>query len=202
MCAWPKPQFWEKHLVNQFGSGLNKRYRAYISTSCFLRERFDVDSEQFLRVLRVTEFLAEGCSQGLENLRVKETPMFVAETTRARTFSQTATEECCVKIMRIRTRFLVVSVLDICTSKTQKLCFLEPRTRTEGSFSLNSQKVVSYFVLSVVSHVDTLRFLWPKTVHQSAELSYLWLAAHLVFVKPKRCSFFQNEEACSTVCSD
>jgi len=53
-----------------------------------------VDSEQFLRVLGVTEFLAEGCSQGLENLGVKETPMFVAETTGAWTFSQTATDEC------------------------------------------------------------------------------------------------------------
>jgi hypothetical protein len=38
-----------------------------------------VDSEQFSRVFRVTEFLAEGCSQGLENLGVKETPMFVAK---------------------------------------------------------------------------------------------------------------------------
>jgi hypothetical protein len=40
-----------------------------------------VDSEQFLRVFRVSEFWAEGCSQGLQNLEVKETPMFVAETT-------------------------------------------------------------------------------------------------------------------------
>ena len=40
-----------------------------------------MDSEQFLRVFRVTEFLAQGCSQGLENLGVKETPMFVVETT-------------------------------------------------------------------------------------------------------------------------
>jgi hypothetical protein len=139
MCAWPKPQFWEKHLVNQFGSGLNKRYRAYISTSCFLRERIDMDSEHISRVFRVTEFLSKGCIQCLENLGVKETPNFLEETTGAWTFSQTATEECCVKIMRIRTRFLVVSVLDICTSKTQKLCFLEPRTRTEGSFVFNSQ---------------------------------------------------------------
>jgi hypothetical protein len=76
----PKPQFWEIHLVNQFDSGLNQRYRAYISTSCFLRERFDVDSEQCYRVFfRVSEFLAEGCSQALENLGEKETPMFVAD---------------------------------------------------------------------------------------------------------------------------
>jgi len=94
VCACPKPQFWEKHLVNQFDSSLNQRYRAYISTFCFFRERFDLNSEQFLRVLRVTEFLAEGCSQGLENIGVKETPMFVAETTGAWTFSQTATDEC------------------------------------------------------------------------------------------------------------
>jgi len=94
VCACPKPQFSEKHLVNQFDSGLNQRYRAYISTSCFLRERFDVDSEQFLGVLTVTEFLAEVCCQGLENLRVKETPIFVEETTGAWTFSQTATDEC------------------------------------------------------------------------------------------------------------
>jgi len=40
------------------------------------------------------EFLAEGCSQDLENLGVKKTPMFVAETTGAWTFSQTATDEC------------------------------------------------------------------------------------------------------------
>jgi hypothetical protein len=37
-----------KHLVNQFDSGLYQRYRVCISTSWFLRERFDVDSEQFL----------------------------------------------------------------------------------------------------------------------------------------------------------
>jgi len=53
-----------------------------------------VDLEQFLQVLRVTEFLAEGYSQGLENLGVKETPMFVAETTGAWTVSQTASDEC------------------------------------------------------------------------------------------------------------
>jgi len=94
VCACPKPQFWQKHFVNQFDGGLNQRYRAKISISCFLRERFDVDSDQFSRVFRVTEFLAEGCSQGLENLGVKETPMFLAETTEARTFSQTATNDC------------------------------------------------------------------------------------------------------------
>jgi len=64
-----------------------------ICISCFLREKFVVDSEQFSRVCRVTEFLAEGCSPGLENLVVEETPMFVAETTGAWTFSQTATDE-------------------------------------------------------------------------------------------------------------
>jgi hypothetical protein len=79
----PKPRFWEKRLVNQLDSGLNQRHRAYISISCFLRETFDVDSEQFSQVSRVTEFLAEGCSQGLENLGVKETPVFLAETTGA-----------------------------------------------------------------------------------------------------------------------
>ena len=40
-----------------------------------------MDSEQFSRVFRASEFLAEGFSQGLENLGVKETPMFVSETT-------------------------------------------------------------------------------------------------------------------------
>jgi hypothetical protein len=53
-----------------------------------------VDSEQFSRLFRVTEFLAEGCRQGLENLGVKQTPMFVAKTTGAWTFYHTATEEC------------------------------------------------------------------------------------------------------------
>jgi len=41
------------------------------------------DEKQFSLVFRVTEFLAEGCSQSLENLGVKETPIFVAETTGA-----------------------------------------------------------------------------------------------------------------------
>jgi hypothetical protein len=40
-----------------------------------------VDSQQFSRVFRVTEFLVGGCSQGLKNLGVKETSMFLAETT-------------------------------------------------------------------------------------------------------------------------
>jgi hypothetical protein len=99
----------------------------------------------------------------LENLGVKETPMFVAETTRAWTFSQTATEKCCVKIMHIEGRSLVVSVFEICTNKTQKLCFL--KARTGGSFALNSQKADSCFVLPVVSHLDTPGFLWAETVH-------------------------------------
>jgi len=90
VCACPKPQFWQKHFVNQ----LDGRDIGRISISCFLRERFDVDSEQLSRVFWVKEFLGEGCSQGLENLGVKETSMFVAEATGARTFSQTATDEC------------------------------------------------------------------------------------------------------------
>jgi len=35
VCACPKPQFWEKHLVNQFDSGLNQRYRTYVSSPAF-----------------------------------------------------------------------------------------------------------------------------------------------------------------------
>jgi hypothetical protein len=53
-----------------------------------------VDSEQFSRLFTVTEFLDEGCSQGLENLWMKETPMFVAETTGAWTFPGAGTDEC------------------------------------------------------------------------------------------------------------
>ena len=94
--------------------------------------------------------------------------------------------------MHIKVRILVVSVFDIGTRKTQKLCFLKPRT--VGSFALNSQKVISYFVLPVVSHVETSGFLWAKTVHQSAELSYLWLAAHLVFVQLECFSFFRTKK--------
>jgi hypothetical protein len=95
--------------------------------------------------------------------------------------------------MHIKARLLVVSVFDICTSKTQKLCFLEPRTG--GSFALNSQKFDSCFVFPAVSHVDTPGFPWAKTVHQSAELSHLWLAAHLVFAKLECFSLFRNEES-------
>jgi hypothetical protein len=54
--------------------------------------------------------------------------------------------------MHIKARLLVVYVFDIGPRKTQKLCFLKPRTG--GSFTLNSQKVVSYFVLPAVSHVE------------------------------------------------
>jgi len=110
--------------------------------------------------------------------------------------------------MHTKARLLVVSVFDIGTRKTQELCFLKPRTG--GSFALNSQKVDSYFVLPVVSHVDTSGFLWAKTVHQSAELSYFWLATHLFFVQLECFSFFkttklavlfpQTEEALSLSC--
>ena len=37
-------------------------------------------------------------------------PMFVADTSGTQTFCQTATEECCVKIMHIKARFLVVGI--------------------------------------------------------------------------------------------
>jgi hypothetical protein len=75
---------------------------------------------------------------------------------------------------------------------------------------LNSQKLDSYFFLPVVSHVETPGFLWAKTVHQSAELSYFWLATHPFFVKLEWFSFFktkklavlfpQTEEALSLSC--
>jgi hypothetical protein len=94
--------------------------------------------------------------------------------------------------MHIKARLLVVSDFDIGTRKTQKLCFLKPRTK--GSFALNSQKVDSNFVLAVVSHVDTPGFLWPKRVDQSAEFSYLWLAAHLFFVKVECFSFLKTKK--------
>ena len=110
--------------------------------------------------------------------------------------------------MHIKVRILVVSVFDIGTRKTQKLCFLKPRT--VGSFALNSQKVISYFVLPVVSHVETSGFLWAKTVHQSGKLSFFWLATHLSFVKVECFSFLktkklavlfpQTEEALSLSC--
>ena len=119
MCAWPKPQFWGKHLVNQFDGGLNQRYRAYLSTSSFLRERLDVDSEMFSRVFRVTEILAEGCSQRLENLGVKETTIFVPEITGACAYFQTANEESCVKILHIKAKLLVVPILDIYKAKSR-----------------------------------------------------------------------------------
>jgi hypothetical protein len=98
--------------------------------------------------------------------------------------------------MHIKARLLVVSVFDIGTRKTQKLCFFKPHAG--GSFALNPQKVDSYFVLPVVSHVDTPGFLWTKTVHQSAELSYLWLS----FLKAKKLAvlFPQIEEALSLSC--
>jgi len=51
----------------------------------------------------------EGCER-LENHRVKKMPMFVADTSGTQTFCQTATEECCVKIMHIKARFLVVGI--------------------------------------------------------------------------------------------
>ena len=89
--------------------------------------------------------------------------------------------------MHIKARLLVVSVFDIGTRKMQKLCFLKPHAG--GFFALNSQKIDSYFVVPVVSHVDTAGFLWAKTVHQSTELSYLWLAAHLFFGKLECFSF-------------
>jgi hypothetical protein len=108
-------------------------------------------------VFRVTEFLGDGCSQGLENLGPRKRPMFLAETTEAWTFPQTATEECCVKMMHIKTRFLVVSVLYIYTSKMQKVCFLEPRTGR--FFALNPQYMDTYFVFPVVFHVETKGFL-------------------------------------------
>ena len=110
--------------------------------------------------------------------------------------------------MHIEARLLVVSVFDIGTTKTQKLCFL--KSRTGGSFALNSHKVDSYFVFPVVSHVNTPGFLWEKAVHHSAEVSYLWFAAHLVFEKLELCSFFrtqklallfsQSKEALSSFC--
>jgi hypothetical protein len=128
----------------------------------------------------------------LENLGVKETPMFVAETTGAWTSSQTATEECRVKIMHIKARLLVVSVFDNCTRKTQKLSLLKPPGG--ASFALNSQKFECNFVPPVVSHIDTPGFLWVKTVHKSAELSYFWAAAHLVFVQLECFSFFKNKK--------
>ena len=84
--------------------------------------------------------------------------------------------------MHIKARLLVVSVFDIGTRKTQKLCFLKPRTG--GSFALNSQKVDSNFVLAVVSHVDT----------PVAELSYFWLETHLFFVKLECFSFFKTKK--------
>jgi len=102
--------------------------------------------------------------------------------------------------MHIEARLLVVSVFDIGTTKTQKLCFL--KSRTGGSFALSSQKFDSYFVLPVVSHVDTPGFLWAKTVHQSEELSYLWLATPPILSKAGMLFVSQNEEACSTVSSD
>ena len=85
-----------------------------------------------------------------------------------------------------------MSVFDIGTRKTQKLCLLKPRTG--GSFALNSQRVDSYFVLQVVSHVDSPGFLRAKTVHHFAELSCLWLAAHLFFVKLECFSFFKTKK--------
>jgi hypothetical protein len=91
--------------------------------------------------------------------------------------------------MDIKARLLVVSVFDIGTRKTQKLCFLKPHAG--GSFALNSQKVGSYFVLPVLSHVDTPGFLWAKTVHQSAELSYMWLAAS--FLKTKKLAILSRQ---------
>jgi hypothetical protein len=94
--------------------------------------------------------------------------------------------------MHIKARLLVVSVFDIGTTKTQKLCFLKPPAGI--SFALNPQKVRSYFVLPVVSHVVTPGFLGAKTVHQSAELSYLWLAAHLFFVKVECFSFLKTKK--------
>ena len=79
--------------------------------------------------------------------------------------------------MHIKSRLLVVSVFDIGTRKTQKLCILKPRT--EGSFALNSQKLDSYFFLPVVV---------------VGGLPRLCKAGMLVV--------FQNEEACGTVSSD
>jgi hypothetical protein len=93
--------------------------------------------------------------------------------------------------MHIEARLLVVSVFVIGTRETQKLCFLKPCTG--GSFTLNSQKVDSYFILPVVFHVETPGLLWAKTVHQSAELSYLCLASHLFFVKLECLSFFKTK---------
>ena len=78
-----------------------------------------MDLEQLSRVFRVRKSL----------LRVtKEISKFVQETNGAWIFSQTATEECCVQILHIKARLLVALVLDICKSKTQELCPLEPRT--------------------------------------------------------------------------
>ena len=79
-----------------------------------------MDSEQFSRVVRVTEIMNEGYSQRLENFRVEETPMVVVQTTDAWTFTQSASEEWCVKVLHIKARLLVAPVLDICTSKTEK----------------------------------------------------------------------------------
>jgi hypothetical protein len=94
--------------------------------------------------------------------------------------------------MHLKARLLVVSVFDIGARKTQKLCFLKPRTGR--CFTLNSQKVVSYFVLPVVSHIDIPGFLRPKAVHQSAEGSYLWVAAHVFLVKLKCFSFLNTKK--------
>jgi len=157
----------KKHRVNQFDSGLNQRYKSYISTSCLVWER-----------------LGEPLGEGDTNVRSGEHWDL--------DFSQSVTEECCVQILHIKARVLVATVLEMCTSKTKKLCFLE--SRTGGSFDLNSQYVDSYLVLSVVSHVDTPVILWAKTTHQSAELSYLWLAAHLVFLKLECFSLFRRKK--------
>jgi hypothetical protein len=135
VCACAKTQFWEKHVVDQFYSGLNHIYRPYISTSFFPWEMLDVDSELLLRVLRVTELLRKGCSQRLENLGVKETPMFVAEATGPGLF------------LKLQLRFLVVSVLYICTSAQAR-----HRSCVSWNFvleSLNFQLVASYLVFDL-----------------------------------------------------
>ena len=97
--------------------------------------------------------------------------------------------------MHIKARLLVVSVFDIGTRKTQKLCFLKPHAGR--SLALNSQKVDSYFILPMVSHVGTPGFLWAKTVHQSEELWFFVVGA-----SPLRTAvlFLRTKEAWSLSC--
>jgi len=105
--------------------------------SCFLRERLDVDSEQFSRVFRVTEFLAEGCIKGLENLGLKETPMFVAKITGAGLFLKLQLRNAALRSCTSKQNSWWCWSLTSAQARRRSCNTLEPRTGV--SFALNSQ---------------------------------------------------------------